>query len=98
MVRQDKSGSGRVTPKGGGTGSSSSGGSGADEGGVVSREPVKIGGRLESVVPIIMIACLALGTLMILVNYIFLSEPSNWYLLGGLSLILAGIVAATQWR
>ncbi len=42
------------------------------------------------------------GVLMILFNYMFvvdaLGTPSNWYLLGGLGMILAGILAATQYR
>ncbi len=42
------------------------------------------------------------GVLMILGNYLFtidaLGTPSNWYLLGGLAMILAGILAATQYR
>jgi len=42
------------------------------------------------------------GVLMILANYLFvidaLGTPSNWYLLGGLGMIRAGILAATQYR
>ncbi|MEL7156819.1 MAG: cell division protein CrgA [Actinomycetota bacterium] len=88
MVRQDKSRTGRVTPKGGeptATGSA-------------RREPVKIDSRFSALIPILMAVFMLAGTLVILGNYIFLSSPSNWYLLGGLGLILAGIVAATQWR
>ncbi|MEM9133065.1 MAG: cell division protein CrgA [Actinomycetota bacterium] len=64
----------------------------------MSREPVKLDSRWSSVVPILMVALMLAGTLLILVNYIFLSDPSNWYLLAGLGLILGGIVAATQWK
>lgn len=88
VVRQDKSRSGRVTPKGGEPEATSS----------VRREPVNIDSRWSNVVPVIMAVCMVAGTLLILVNYIFLESPSNWNLLGGLGLILAGIVAATQWR
>ena len=48
-----------------------------------------------------MFASLGLGTLVILFNYLtedILGTPSNWYLLGGLGLILVGIIAATQYR
>jgi hypothetical protein len=42
------------------------------------------------------------GVITILGNYLFeidaLGSPSNWYLLGGLGLILVGILAATQYR
>lgn len=92
MVRQDKSRGGRVTPKGGETVEGEYTPSG------VSREPVKLDSRWSSVVPILMVALMLAGTLLILVNYIFLSDPSNWYLLAGLGLILGGIVAATQWK
>jgi hypothetical protein len=53
-------------------------------------------------VPALMIAGFVGGVLMILGNYLFtidaLGTPSNWYLLGGLAMILAGILAATQYR
>ncbi len=51
-------------------------------------------------VPILMGLLLVLGVLMILLNYVDLlpGAPSNWYLLGGLGLVLGGIVAATQYR
>jgi len=45
-----------------------------------------------------MFSLLALGTLVILVNYLFDSLGSNWILLGGLGMILGGIVAATRYR
>ena len=45
-----------------------------------------------------MFGLLGLGTAMIIVNYVNLlpGGTSNWYLLGGLGLVLAGIVTATQ--
>ena len=53
-------------------------------------------------VPGLMIVGLVGGVLVILMNYLFtidvLGTPSNWYLLGGLAMILAGILAATQYR
>ncbi|NNF54332.1 MAG: hypothetical protein HKN03_07805 [Acidimicrobiales bacterium] len=53
-------------------------------------------------VPAIMVIGFVGGLLMILGNYLFTSDalgtPSNWYLLGGLGLVLVGILAATQYR
>ena len=66
--------------------------------GAVSREPMRVGGRFDSLIPIVMVLFLLGGTLLILTNYIFLASPSNTYLLIGLGLVLVGIVAATQWR
>ena len=66
----------------------------------VSRVPVKVESRFSHVIPVIMIGCMVLGLVVILANYLVVGfgAPSNWYLLGGLGLILVGIVAATQWR
>ncbi len=54
-------------------------------------------------VPVLMFGLLALGMIIIILNYIGLlpfvdGEASNWYLLGGLGLILGGIITATQYR
>jgi hypothetical protein len=57
-------------------------------------------------VPILMFACLGIGLLMIFLNYMGVLPPlwweddgtNNWYLLGGLVFILAGIITATQYR
>tara|TARA_Y100000590_G_C15605510_1_gene971821 strand:+ start:361 stop:648 length:288 start_codon:yes stop_codon:yes gene_type:complete len=45
-----------------------------------------------------MFGLLGAGTVMIIVNYMDLlpGGTSNWYLLGGLGLVLAGIMTATQ--
>ena len=56
------------------------------------------GGQL---VPIVMFTLLGVGVLMIIINYMSVllpGAPSNWYIVGGLGLILAGIMVATQWR
>jgi len=49
-------------------------------------------------VPVLMFAFLILGGLMIIFNYMgwVPGGTSNWYLLGGLGLILGGIITATQ--
>jgi hypothetical protein len=43
---------------------------------------------------------LILGAMMIVLNYfdVLPSSPTNWYLLGGIGLIAAGFVTATQYR
>ncbi len=67
----------------------------------VSRQPVKVDSPSPVIVPIVMFTSFILGTGIILFNYLtndILGTPSNWYLLGGLGLILVGIVAATQYR
>lgn len=91
VVRQDKSRAGRVTPKG------SAGSVGASG---VSREPIRIESGFSTVVPFLMFGLMGLGLVVILLNYMVTSfgAPSNWYLLAGLGLILAGIIAATQYR
>jgi hypothetical protein len=56
-------------------------------------------------VPALMFTLLGLGALIILLNYLGVilpgvseGEPNNAYLLGGLGLILAGIIVATQYH
>jgi hypothetical protein len=51
-------------------------------------------------VPAFMLGFFVLGLLMIVLNYISLlpSAPSNWYLLGGLGLIVCGFAVSTQYR
>lgn len=95
MARQDKNKS-RVTPKG----------TRPVDGGVAETSPrnptpVHVPGPSPRWVPMLMGALLAGGTLMILMNYLELllpNSPSNWYLLGGLGLVLGGIITATQYR
>ena len=97
MVRQDKSKPGRVTPKG--TQSTPSADTVGPSG--VGRTPVKVGGPSPLIVPIVMFGSFVLGGLIIVGNYVtegVLGTPSNWYLFGGLGLVLVGIVAATQYR
>ena len=64
--------------------------------------PVKLKyGASNRVVPIAMFTALGIGLVMIIVNYMSVllpGAPSNWYILGGLGCILAGIMIATQWR
>lgn len=96
MVRQDKSKPGRVTPKG-----TVSTPSEFDEASGVGRMVVEADSGSPIIVPIVMFGSLTLGALMILFNYLtedILGTPSNWYLLGGLGLVLVGIVTATQYR
>jgi Cell division protein CrgA len=59
------------------------------------------GGPSARIVPIAMFTLLGMGVLMIVINYLSVllpGAPSNWYIVGGLGLILAGIMVATQWR
>ena len=50
-------------------------------------------------VPILMFTLLALGVIVILVNYTPLwPYQSNWYLLLGLGLITLGFITATKWQ
>lgn len=51
-------------------------------------------------VPVLMFTFLGAGMLMIFLNYLGVvpGGTSNWYLLGGLGLILAGIITATQYH
>lgn len=51
--------------------------------------------------PITMVLWLVIGLLVIFLHYVDAILPgalSNWWLLGGLGFILAGIVTATQYR
>jgi hypothetical protein len=51
-------------------------------------------------VPILMFACLGLGMLMILTNYLgaLPGGASNGYLIGGLALITCGFIIATRYH
>lgn len=61
---------------------------------------MKISGPSPMWVPVLMFGLLGIGVLVILLNYVapIPGAPSNWYLLGGLGAVLAGIIAATQYR
>lgn len=94
MVRQDKHKS-RVTAKG-----TRPEGAEAAETSPRTTAPMDAYAPSPSWVPILMGVLLVVGVLMILLNYVELlpSAPTNWYLLGGLGLVLGGIVTATQYR
>jgi hypothetical protein len=51
-------------------------------------------------VPALMFACLGLGMVIIITNYVNVlpGGTSNWYLLVGLGLITVGFLTATQYR
>jgi hypothetical protein len=51
-------------------------------------------------VPVVMFGCLAIGVLVIILNYLNLlpGDASNGYLLVGLGLITAGFITATQYH
>jgi hypothetical protein len=51
-------------------------------------------------IPVLMFGLLIAGALVIIINYMgwVPGGVSNWYLLGGLGLILGGIVTATQFH
>lgn len=97
--------SGRVTPKGGGsTGSSSRS---APPPSARYTPPIPREMKVSPTwVPVLMGVLLALGTAVILLNYVTLlptwgflpDDTSNVWLLVGLGLILVGIVVATQWH
>ena len=50
--------------------------------------------------PVLMFGLLIVGAIVIVLNYLELlpGAAANWYLLGGLGLILGGILTATQYR
>ena len=52
------------------------------------------------IVPFLMFGLLALGMLVIIVNYmdVLPGGANNWYLLGGLVSITAGFIVATRYR
>ena len=90
---------GRVTPKGGPTKRS---GTRAPEASTRYTPPVPKSMKTSPRwLPVVMLGLIALGVLVIFLHYVDMVLPgasSNWWLLGGLMLILGGIVAATQYR
>lgn len=112
--RKVPSGGGRVTPKGGRSTSAASKSASAKSTAAKSQSsrttppattrytpPIpseyKVSPRW---VPVLMFTFLGAGMLMIFLNYLGVvpGGTSNWYLLGGLGLILAGIITATQYH
>jgi hypothetical protein len=89
---------GRTTPKGGASkgkdaGTPESSGSGR------YTAPVPQYKKSSPVwVPVLMFALWGLGFAVIIGNYLAGDSASNWFLLVGLGLILAGILTATQYR
>jgi len=93
---------GRVTPKGGPTKKSTDT---THEGPAASTRYTPRSGTVHAPspawLPVVMIALCIIGLLVIFLHYVDLFLPgaaSNWWLLGGLGFILAGIIAATQYR
>lgn len=89
---------GRVTPKGTSPRSTSSAPASSPRYTPPSARDAQLPSPLW--VPVLMFTLLALGILVILLNYVQLlpGATDNWYLLLGLGLILGGIVTATQYR
>ena len=48
----------------------------------------------------VILALLILGAVMIVFNYfnVLPGAPTNWYLIGGIAMIAAGFITATQYR
>ena len=93
-------GTGRVTPKGGSSSSATSSGS-APSASSRYTPPVPAYKKVSPPWwPATMFVPWGLGILIIILNYVQLlpGSVSNWYVLGGLGLILAGIIAATQYH
>lgn len=96
MPRKTKDAPGRVTPKGGPR--------------AAGRPAPSTSGRYTAPIPRefressrwwpgVILGFFALGIAWILLNYLgVLGTPSNWYLLGGLGLIVCGFIASTRWR
>ncbi|NNE74423.1 MAG: hypothetical protein HKN26_12220 [Acidimicrobiales bacterium] len=60
----------------------------------------KVKGPSPMWVPVLMFSFFAAGLIIIFLNYtaVLPGATDNWYTLGGLGLILAGIITATQYR
>jgi hypothetical protein len=90
---------GRVTPKGG-TGADSST-AGASTGPAASRRytpPVPEAAKVSPQwVPVLMLALLILGVVVIMLRNLVFSG-NNWLLLVGLGSVLGGLYTATKWR
>ena len=93
---------GRVTPKGGPTKKSTDAN---HDGPAASTRYTPRAGTVHAPsptwLPVVMIALFIIGLVVIFLHYVDLFLPgatSNWWLLGGLGFILAGIITATQYR
>jgi hypothetical protein len=102
MPRKTKDAPGRVTPKGGTSRSRAT--RQADDAGAMSGRytaPIPKEMRVSPPwYPWMVLALFVAGILVIILNYVSLlgGHASNWYLLIGLGLIVAGFVAATRWH
>ncbi len=95
MVRQDKNKS-RITAKGTRPTEST-----VSDVSPRTATPVDVKGPSPVWVPILTLGLLGLGFLIIMFNYLDIllpGTPSNWYLLGGLGVVLGGIIGLTQYR
>ena len=94
--------SGRVMPRGGGTkhGTAPAGGQRPEASGRYTPPIPKEHKVSPTWVPVLMFTLLGLGLLVIMLNYLDLvpGGTDNWYLLGGLGLILGGIITATNYH
>lgn len=98
-----KTGGGRVTPKKSARTDASQGTEPGSPGASTRYTPPAPRSSAVSArwVPIVMLILFGLGLLIIFLHYVDLLIPgaaSNWWLLGGLGCILAGIITATQYR
>ena len=98
-----KTGGGRVTPKKSARTDATPGTSAGSPGASTRYTPPAPRTQTMSArwVPIVMLILFGLGLLIIFLHYVDLLIPgatSNWWLLGGLGCILAGIITATQYR
>ncbi|CAM8658303.1 Cell division protein CrgA [Acidimicrobiia bacterium] len=98
-----KTGGGRVTPKKSAQTDVSPGTPSGSPGASTRYTPPTPRSQTVSArwVPIVMLILFGLGLLIIFLHYVDLLIPgaaSNWWLLGGLGCILAGIITATQYR
>jgi hypothetical protein len=95
------SGAGRTTPKGG-SGSTKGGkakDAAAESGSGRYTAPIPAYQKTSPIwVPVLMFAFWGVGFAVIIGNYLAGDSASNWFLLVGLGLILAGILTATQYR
>jgi hypothetical protein len=94
-------GSGRVTPKGGGDKSAKAGRSTTPDPSSRYTPPIPSYQKVSPPWwPATMFIPWGLGIVVIIMNYVSLlpGAVSNWYVFGGLGLILTGIIAATQYH